>query len=223
MKRTFRAIAVLMALITGVSYTCLPAISLASEIQNEESKEDFKTRIDKILHPEIYTIPEGNAYIPKGTVINIELTEELSSKKNHVDDDVPLKTLDNIIINDVVVVPAGSLVSGKVTKCTGSGLFGRAGKLEFTINSVKSVNGVEIPLQYTEKREAGSDDGAVAVAAAVSIIGGLFMKGKNVSFPAGSKMTAKVVADTDLKVKIENLAEEMNPTKPHGVVIQLTQ
>lgn len=223
MKRTFKAIAVSMALMTGVSYTCLPAISLAAEVQNEETKPDFKTRIDNILHPEVSTIPEGNAYIPKDTVINVELIEELSSKKNHVDDDVSLETLDNIIINDVVVIPAGSLVSGKVTKCTGSGLFGRAGKLEFTINSVKSVNGVEIPLKYTEKREAGSDDGAVAVAAAVSIIGGLFMKGKNVTFPAGSKMMAKVVTDTDLKVKIENLAEEMNPEKPQGVVIQLTQ
>lgn len=223
MKRTFKAIAVSMALMTGFSYTCLPAVSLASEVQDEETKTDFKTRIDNILHPEVSTIPNGNAYIPKDTVINIELIEELSSKKNHVDDAVSLKTLDNIIINDVVVIPAGSLVSGKVTKCTGSGLFGRAGKLEFTINSVRSVNGVEIPLKYTEKREAGSDDGAVAVAAAVSIIGGLFMKGKNVTFPAGSKMMAKVVTDTDLKVKLENLAEEMNPEKPHGVVIQLTQ
>ena len=203
MKRIFKAIAVSMALMTGSSYLSLPAISLASEVQNEDTKTDFKTRIDNILHPVVSTIPEGNAYIPKDTVINIELTEELSSKKNHVDDDVSLKTLDNIIINDVVVIPAGSLVSGKVTKCTSSGLLGRAGKLEFTINSVKSVKGVEIPLKYTEKREAGSDDGAVAVAAAVSIIDGLFMKGKNISLPAGSKMTAKVVADTDLKVKIE--------------------
>ncbi|WP_297569407.1 hypothetical protein [uncultured Anaerovibrio sp.] len=223
MKKIFKAIAVYMTLLTGASYLSLPAISLASEVQNEETKTDFKTRIDNILHPVVSTIPEGNAYIPKDTVINIELTEELSSKKNHVDDDVSLKTLDNIIINDVIVIPAGSLVSGKVTKCTGSGLFGRAGKLEFTINSVKSVNGVEIPLQYTEIKEAGSDDGAVAVAAAVTLIGGLFMKGKNVTFPAGSKMMAKVVADTDLKVKIENLAKEMNPARPHGVVIQLAQ
>ena len=82
----------------------MPAISLASEVQNEDTKTDFKTRIDNILHPVVSTIPEGNAYIPKDTVINIELTEELSSKKNHVDDDVSLKTLDNIIINDVVVI-----------------------------------------------------------------------------------------------------------------------
>ena len=114
-------------------------------------------------------------------------------------------------------------VEGKVTKCTSSGLFGRAGKLEFTINSVRSINGVDIPLQYTDFKEAGSDDGAVAVAAVVTLIGGLFMKGKNVSFPAGTKMSAKVVADTDLNVRLDNLAEMMNPAKPHGVVIQINQ
>ena len=193
--------------------------------ETSQEKTDIKTRINRILEPkiEVRAIPKENAYIPKGTVISVELTEELSSKKNHVGDDVKLKTLDNIIINDVIVVPAGSLVSGEVTKCTSSGLFGRAGKLEFTINSVKAVNGVEIPLQYTELKEAGSDDGAVAVAAAVTLIGGLFMKGKNVSFPAGSKMSAKVVADTDLNVQLDDLSEAMSPNKPHGVVIQIAQ
>lgn len=78
-------------------------------------------------------------------------------------------------------------------------------------------------MQYTDLREAGSDDGAVAVFAAVSIIGGIFMKGKNVSFPAGTKMAAKVVADTDLKVKLEDLAEAMNPNRPHGIIIQINQ
>ena len=135
----------------------------------------------------------------------------------------PLKSYSGVFAYAVIVVPAGALVEGKVTKCTSSGLFGRAGKLEFTINSVRSINGVDIPLQYTDFKEAGSDDGAVAVAAVVTLIGGLFMKGKNVSFPAGTKMSAKVVADTDLNVRLDNLAEMMNPAKPQGVVIQINQ
>ena len=132
-----------------------------------------------------------------------------------------LKFKKGALINDVVVIPRGSRVHAKVTKATGSGLFGRAGKLEFMIESVESVNGVKIPLEYTSLREAGSDDGAIAVVAAVSVIGGLFMKGKNVSFPAGSKFAAKVKIDTDLNVTLDNLAEEMNPNKPHGVSITL--
>lgn len=223
MGKAIKGIAIAGAIIMFVNGVYLPNITFAEEVV---VKQDIKARIDNIMNPvklEVSSIPAGNAYIPKGTIIEVELVEELSSKKNHVDDNVRLKTLDNIIINDVVIVPAGAEVEGKVTKCTSSGLFGRAGKLEFTINSVRSINGIDIPLQYTDLREAGSDDGAVAVAAVVTLIGGLFMKGKNVSFPVGTKMAAKVVADTDLKVRLDNLAEIMNPAKPHGVVIQINQ
>ena len=223
MRENIKGIAIAGAVIMAVNGVYLPSVTHAESVG---AKQDIKTRVDNIINPvklEVSSIPAGNAYIPKGTIIDVELLEELSSKKNHVDDDVKLKTLDNIIINDVIVVPAGTLVEGKVTKCTSSGLFGRAGKLEFTINSVRSINGVDIPLQYTDFKEAGSDDGAVAVAAVVTLIGGLFMKGKNVSFPAGTKMSAKVVADTDLNVRLDNLAEMMNPAKPHGVVIQINQ
>ena len=223
MRENIKGIAIAGAVIMAVNGVYLPSVTHAESVG---AKQDIKTRVDNIINPvklEVSSIPAGNAYIPKGTIIDVELLEELSSKKNHVDDDVKLKTLDNIIINDVIVVPAGALVEGKVTKCTSSGLFGRAGKLEFTINSVSSINGVDIPLQYTDFKEAGSDDGAVAVAAVVTLIGGLFMKGKNVSFPAGTKMSAKVVADTDLNVRLDNLAEMMNPAKPQGVVIQINQ
>lgn len=223
MRENIKGIAIAGAVIMAVNGVYLPSVTHAESVG---AKQDIKTRVDNIINPvklEVSSIPAGNAYIPKGTIIDVELLEELSSKKNHVDDDVKLKTLDNIIINDVIVVQAGALVEGKVTKCTSSGLFGRAGKLEFTINSVRSINGVDIPLQYTDFKEAGSDDGAVAVAAVVTLIGGLFMKGKNVSFPAGTKMSTKVVADTDLNVRLDNLAEMMNPAKPHGVVIQINQ
>ena len=223
MRENIKGIAIAGAVIMAVNGVYLPSVTHAESVG---AKQDIKRRVDNIINPvklEVSSIPAGNAYIPKGTIIDVDLLEELSSKKNHVDDDVKLKTLDNIIINDVIVVQAGALVEGKVTKCTSSGLFGRAGKLEFTINSVRSINGVDIPLQYTDFKEAGSDDGAVAVAAVVTLIGGLFMKGKNVSFPAGTKMSAKVVADTDLNVRLDNLAEMMNPAKPHGVVIQINQ
>lgn len=222
MKKDLRGIAIGMTAVLLYGGVCMPSVVLA---ENNTDRTDVRTNANSTINPirlEVDTIPVGNAYIPKEMIVSVELVEELTSKKNRVGDVVQLKTLDNIIINDVVVVPAGSTVSGKVTKCTSSGLFGRAGKLEFTIDSVKSVNGIEIPLQYTDLKEAGSDDGAVAVAV-VSLLGGLFMKGKNVSFPAGSKMSAKVVADTDLKVRLEDLAEAMNPAKPHGVIIQIRQ
>lgn len=211
------------------AFLLTPSISVskvfaAQNEQQEAAENEQKPFVPSILREQeqaVTKIPEGHAYIPKDTILNMELQTELTSKKAKKGDDVPLLTVENIIINDIIVIPKGSRVNAKVTKATGAGLFGRAGKLEFMIDSVETINGVKIPLEYTTIREAGSDDGAVAVVAAVSIIGGLFMKGKNVSFPAGSKFAAKVVVDTDLNVPLDRLAEEMSPDKPHGVSITL--
>jgi len=169
----------------------------------------------------ISTIPEGNAYIPKGTVLQVELTKELSSKKSHVGDAVPLRLVENLIVNGVVVAPAGSEVKGVVTKARKAGGLGRGGKLEFQIVSVKAINGVEIPLQYTKGEHGAGDGGAVAVVAFVSIVGGIFMKGKNVVYNEGLKFDAQVTANTDLKVPLDGLKEAMDAGKPHGVSITI--
>ena len=196
-----------------------------NRIQATESEKEvsFKDRIAEVLHPEekITSIPADHAYIPVDTIFQVELTQEISSKTMKKGNPVPLVLRENVIINDVIVVPAGTKVEGVVINAKRNGMFGRSGKLEFSINSVKSLNGVQIPLQYLTEKKAGHDGGAVAVAAVVSLVGGLFMKGKNVSFPAGSVFDARVTADTDLNVTLDELADVMNPNKPHGVSITI--
>ena len=169
----------------------------------------------------ISSVKSGNAYIPEGTRLKIELTKELSSKTAKVGDIVPLRIIENLIINDVVVIPAGTKVKGVVTTARKSGGLGRGGKLEFQVVSVNTVNGVKVPLQYTKGDKKGSDGGAIAVFAAVSIVGGLFMKGKNVVFNEGLEFEAEVTADTDLNVSLGELKDAMDPSKAHGTTITI--
>ena len=89
------------------------------------------------------------------------------------------------------------------------------------MDSVKTINNVTIPLEYVGRIQAGSDGGSVAVVALVSVVGGIFMKGANVRIPAGTKIMSKVKTDTDLMTKLDNLAEAMDPAKPHGVSITI--
>lgn len=66
-------------------------------------------------------IPAGEAYIPGGTRLNVELVNEMTSKKNKKGDILKFKLLDNLILNNVVVVPVGTEVIGKVTEAASSG------------------------------------------------------------------------------------------------------
>ncbi len=120
-----------------------------------------------------------------------------------------------------MVIPAGTKVNGVITVARKNGMFGRSGKLEFTINEVKTLNNVRVPLQYTGKKKAGDDGGAVAVAAVVTVVGGLFMKGKNVDFPAGTQFEATVPSDTDLNVTLKDLKDSMDAAQPNSVIIKL--
>lgn len=76
-----------------------------------------------------------------------------------------------------------------------------------------------MPLRKGLEGKGKTDGGAVAVAAAVSLVGGLFMKGSNINYPAGTDFQVEVRADVDLGVTQEELADAMNPDVPHGQVI----
>ena len=195
-----------------------------SETQNAE-KKTMSQRVEEAMagnsDTKVSKIPAGEAYIPSGTELTVEIVEELNSKKTKTHEVVPLKLAENLIINDVIVIPAGTTVEGHITKARGSGLFGRAGLLEFSVDSVKTVNNVTVPLEYVGRIQARNDTGAIPVYMMVSMLGGVLMRGANVRIPAGTKVLVKVTEDTDLMTKIDKLNEAMDPNKPHGVTITL--
>ena len=167
------------------------------------------------------SVAAGHAYIPKDTNINLELIDPISSKKSKEGNTFRLKTIENLLINDVVVIPANQEVLGTITKARKNGMLGRKGRLEFKIDSIKAINGVNVPLTAEVKGKGHSDNGAVAVAAAVSLVGGLFMKGTNIYYESGQKFVAVVSTDTDLNTTVEDLPNAMNPSKPTGQNIVL--
>ena len=153
------------------------------DTDTEEGQPDFKERANAALHPEekaeTSTVQEGDLYIPKDTQIRLELVDPISSKKSKTGNTFKLKTMEDTIINDVVVIPQGEEVQGIIVKAHGNGMFGRGGKLEFNVPYVATINGVKVPVNGYVNAHGRQDAGAVAVAAAVTVVGGLFMKGKN--------------------------------------------
>lgn len=164
----------------------------------------------------VSTIPKDNVYIPSGTTLDVMLKSQIGSKINKVGDIVDFETAENIIINDVIVIPKGSVGKAVVTEARKAGGLGRKGKFTLEPVSIKTKNGVDVPLTTELKGTGRSDGGAAVVFAAVSIVGGLFMKGTNITYPAGTHFTVAVKNDTDLCVTNENLAKTMEANQPQG-------
>ena len=171
----------------------------------------------------IANVLPGHIYIPKKTMLNVELIEPANSKTHKKNQQVEFKTTENLIINGVVVIPKGTIGMGYVYEVQKAGGFGRKGVLRIAGKEIKTLNNVSVPLRKGLEVKGKTDGGAVAVAAAVSLVGGLFMKGSNINYPAGTDFQVEVRDNVDLGVTPEELKDAMNPNIPHGqeIVIEV--
>lgn len=171
----------------------------------------------------IANVMPGHIYIPKKTMLNVELIESANSKTHKKNQQVEFKTTENLIINGVVVIPKGTVGMGYVYEVQKAGGFGRKGVLRIAGKEIKTLNNVSVPLRKGLEGKGKTDGGAVAVAAAVSLVGGLFMKGSNINYPAGTDFQVEVRDNVDLGVTPEELKDAMNPNIPHGqeIVIEV--
>lgn len=183
--------------------------------KKEEQAAAQKVTIDNVL--------PGHIYIPKKTMLNVELIEPANSKTHKKNQQVEFKTTENLIINGVVVIPKGTIGMGYVYEVQKAGGFGRKGVLRIAGKEIKTLNNVSVPLRKGLEGKGKTDGGAVAVAAAVSLVGGLFMKGSNINYPAGTDFQVEVRDNVDLGVTPEELKDAMNPDIPHGqeIVIEV--
>jgi len=138
---------------------------------------------------ELTKIPPANV-IPKGTVILIQLTAKLSTKTLKEGDGVYGITAHPIAVNNEIVVPVGSWVSGKITQVQRPGkVKGKAG-LALSFQTLILTSGSTIPLYASLKGsseattsgegklegESSVGDDAVTVAKTVAVpavIGGV--------------------------------------------------
>ena len=218
---TKKLIALLLSVFILLPY--LPVVHAQEKTENQS----IKNRVEKIFDEEdenkaIKGVTPGNIYIPADTTFEIKLMQEVTSKKNHEGDTVDFTVAENLIINGVIVIPAGEKVKAIVSYARKAGGMGRKGKLEIDIQSTTTLNNITVPLSNDIEGKGKTDGGAGAVFAAVSVVGGLFMKGTNVVLKEGSLFTVKVTENIDLNVTGDKLATSMDINKPRGHEIIVT-
>lgn len=203
------------------------------EVKIQESKDKqkltFKERLAKMKAQEQNSSPSitidnvlpGHIYIPKKTILKVELVEAANSKTHKENQEVEIRLLENLIINGVLIIPKSTIGTAYVYKARKAGGMGRKGILQIAGKEFKTINNITVPLRKGLSGKGKTDGGAVAVAAAVTLVGGLFMKGSNVNYPAGTNFEVEVKENVDLMATQDNLAEVMNPEIHHGLEIRV--
>jgi hypothetical protein len=154
-------------------------------------------------HPQ--AMPMDHA-IHDGTPVKLRLAENLSSADAHAGQEIPFECVDEVQVDGVVVLPKGSAAVGTVTEAESKRTMGRAGKLNIAISYARLKDNEKVALRATKEAKGGSHTGAMAGAmvATVALSFGLaaplflFMKGKDITIPQGTEVTAFVEGDMRL-------------------------
>ncbi|BBB91592.1 MAG TPA: hypothetical protein PKA28_13595 [Methylomusa anaerophila] len=147
------------------------------------------------------------AILAKDTLVKVKTLSTLNSKQSRSGDTVALQVVDDVFIGGVLVIPKGSVGTGKVAKVEQAGNFGRDAKLEVSFDSVAAVDGATVPTLLGEKAKAETKSMATAAGASVAgmivlgpvgIIGGAFVHGRDADIPIGSQLYVQTQGDMEL-------------------------
>lgn len=140
-------------------------------------------------------VPSTKLKVPDGTILKLTITEALSSEKNHVNDAVHFESAEDVKIGDTVVIAKGAAGIGHVTAAEPKGKWGKGGKLDYSLDYIKAVDGSNVRLRATSSQSAGSSTGALMLG-----LSGAFKHGKGVAVAKDSPMSAYADGDHEVDV-----------------------
>lgn len=180
--------------------------NLEHSIYGASEKGGIDERITKLLS---LTYPAGqvnavHTTVNKDLLIKIQMVSSLDSRSSRVGDEVIFQAAEDVYSGGVLVVAKGAMGSGKVTKVERSRNFGRDAVLEMSFDSIASLDGSPITTYVGDKakektqslaKAAGATVAGMVVLGPIGVVGGAFVKGKDISVAPGAIMYIQTQAD----------------------------
>lgn len=129
------------------------------------------------------------------TPVRLRLVQGIASDEAHVDDRVNFEVLEDIRVNDIVVIPKGSLAWATLAEPESKRRLGRGGKFAVNIGAVRLADGDKVALRAVKDARGAGREGATTVPAAALF---LFALGKDENIPEGREVTAYISGDVNL-------------------------
>jgi hypothetical protein len=143
--------------------------------------------------------------VPDATALRLALSEPLSSATSEVDDPARFEVIEGVSVGGLVVIPKGSTAVGHVVEVEPKRRLGRAGKLNLMLDHVKAIDGSNLRLRAVSSRKGADKTGTVIVGTVLLSPLFLIMRGKDVSLPKGTSVTAYIDGDRDVSLPASNI------------------
>ena len=153
----------------------------------------------QIASPPIAVPQHNSAVLRTGTEVPLKLSEELTTKgkKLKVGQRFHMEVAENVVVQDQVVIPAGSPAMGEITEVKNKGMWGKSGHLNARVMYV-TVNGRQIRLSGAFDDKGVTGTAGVVGAIAFVPVAGFFMTGTSAKVPMGTAVKSFVDEDVPL-------------------------
>lgn len=135
-----------------------------------------------------------------GTLLDIEINQDLSSNDNVQGDQFQITLLRPVVVNGVTVLPEGLTGVGEVVDAHHSGIGGKPGELIVAARYL-DLNGVHVPTSGLKVSAAGQDQSRLSMAVGVAgmvdptgiaTLASILVRGGEIRIPAGAQATIKI-------------------------------
>lgn len=130
--------------------------------------------------------------LPANTEVLLRMNEDLSGKSAEVGTTFYMTVAQDVIHNNMIVIPRGTRGMGEVTWETDKGAFGKSGKMEVEIKYIE-LGGRRIPV-HGKFRQEGEGNTVATIATAVMVgVFSAFVTGKSALIPKGRELAVHTV------------------------------
>ncbi len=147
-----------------------------------------------VLFATFTSLALAQVQIPDGTKIRVRVEQPISSATAEEGQSVSLSVADPIRVGNAIVIPQGSAATGSVLTTEKKRRLGRSGKLDFSVDRVRAIDGQWIPVRYTVSKKEGGNR-MLAAGVTTGVMAAVFwpaapfflmMKGKDATVPKGA-------------------------------------
>ena len=163
------------------------------------SEGTYRHRIDTLAGYAFGTkdIPLSKVSIPANTLVKVSLATPVNAKTIKAGDRIELKAEEDVIENGMLLFAKGAPGYGEVTKVSQAKNFGRDAEVKIEFKALRAIDGTDTPVVLGEESKqkmqsmamaAGASVAGIALLGPIGIIGGAFVKGKNIDLPVGTEL-----------------------------------
>src|SRR5262245_31193735 len=157
------------------------------------------------------------------TPVKLRINRTISSADAKAGEIVDFEVLEDVKFGETIIIPRGGIAWATITEAQPKRRMARGGKLNVNIDAVRLASGEKAALRAVEELKGGGHTGVMTgaiVATGIVFFPAapffLFMKGKDITIPKGTEITAYINGDIALDPKkfapLAQSAEQPAPT-----------